>query len=293
MKVLIVEDDLASQKYMEFVIKKEGYEYQIASDGAEGYEMYRSFGPDMVLSDINMAVMNGLEMLQKIREHDRRVFVVMMTAFNSENYVIDSIKLGANNYLKKPIKRDNLISILRTAEMDMKKKNQILEAHSDICEDHLSFKFETKVHLVPAMVDFLTKEISSYFETEIWLDLKVGLSELLMNAVEHGNLGISYEEKSEALQNNELHELYQQRLQNPQLSSRSINISYDMKKGYCEWIIEDEGAGFDYSKYEHISPERLEDLHGRGIFICQRYFDEVEFVGKGNKVRVRKYVKAN
>lgn len=290
MKVLIVEDDLASQKYMEFVVKKEGYEFCTASNGTEGYELYKSFGPDMILSDINMAEMNGLEMLQKIREHDRRVFVVMMTAFNSENYVIDSIKLGANNYLKKPIKRDSLVSILRTAEMDMKRRNQIVEAHSDVVEDHLSFKFDTKVHLVPAMVDFLTKEIASYYDTEVWLDLKVGLSELLMNAVEHGNLEISYEEKTKALQKNELHQLYEERMHDERLSSRKILISYDMTKECCEWTVEDEGPGFNYSEYQDIQADQLEDLHGRGILICQKYFDDVEYIGRGNKVKVRKYL---
>lgn len=291
MKVLIVEDDVASQKYLEFVMKKEGYQYRTAENGAVGLDEYKTFSPDLILSDINMVEMNGLEMLQNIRETDRKVMVIMMTAFNSEDYVIDSIKLGANNYLKKPIKKDNLVSLLRSAEMDLKKRSKKILAQSDIFEDTLSFNIDTKVHLVPAAVEFLSNEVSHLFDHEIWLDIKVGLSELLMNAIEHGNMGITFEQKTDALLHNSLNELYDERLKNKQIASRTVFVYYAMSEKYCEWVIEDQGEGFDHYKYKNkIGPEQLESLHGRGIFICQRYFDEIEYIGNGNKVRVKKYI---
>jgi len=66
MKLLLVEDDPASMSYLEIVVRKEGYEYKTAPDGQIGLELFRSFNPDMVISDINMVNMDGLEMLRRI-----------------------------------------------------------------------------------------------------------------------------------------------------------------------------------------------------------------------------------
>ncbi len=78
-------------------------------------------------------------------------------------------------------------------------------------------------------------------------------------------------------------------MNNSTLSQRKIFVDFKQKDGYCEWIITDEGDGFDYKSIpDPTHGAQLMELNGRGIFITNFLFDEMEYLGKGNQVRVRK-----
>lgn len=289
MKVLLVEDDLASMSYLEVLMKREGHEYKMAHDGKAGLKLFHEFNPDIVLSDINMAHMNGLEMVERIRQSQPSVIIIMLTAYNSEEYVIEAMKVGANNYLKKPVSKNNLLSLLRkyTAIIHTKK------IKSSICmyqETHtFDLRFKTNIEIIPSIVSHLVDETQELFKEEERLDIKLGLSELVLNAVEHGNMAITYEEKSKAVQEGTLQDLYQDRALSSEIMEREVTIKYIQNKEHAEWIITDEGDGFDPNSIPNpISEDGIMRLHGRGIFICKFQFDEMEYIGKGNIVRVRK-----
>ena len=112
-------------------------------------------------------------------------------------------------------------------------------------------------------------------------------AELLINAVEHGNLGISYAEKSQLIKDDLWAEEVARRLQQPEYAGRFVAVS--MEKTATEFIvtIKDQGQGFDWSNYLDFSPERLFDLHGRGIAMARMTgFDSLEYLGNGNTVVV-------
>ncbi len=289
MKVLLVEDDLASMSYLEVLMKREGHEYQKAYDGKTGLKLFHDFKPDIVLSDINMAHMNGLEMVERIRQAQPSVIIIMLTAYNSEEYVMEAIKVGANNYLKKPVSKLHLISLLRKYTSAIESKL----IKSSICSFQTShtftLKFKTNVEIIPAIVNHLVAETHELFTEEERLDIKLGLGELILNAVEHGNLSIDYDQKHEAIQVDQLQRLYLQRLSDKTYQNRCITINYIQDETSSQWEIIDEGDGFDPTAIPNpISEDGLMRLHGRGIFICKFQFDEMEYVGKGNRVRVKK-----
>jgi YesN/AraC family two-component response regulator len=292
MKVLLVEDDPASMSYLEVLMKKEGHDYRKASDGKSGLKMFHEFAPDIVLSDINMSHMTGLEMVERIRQAQPGVIIIMLTAYNSEEYVIAAMKVGANNYLKKPVSRNSLISLLR-------KYDKLIHARlvkSSICSyqsEHLfSLCFDTNLEIIPSVVNYLVQETAELFNEEEKLDIKLGLGELILNAVEHGNMRISYDEKNAAIEADRLQDLYQQKLEAIKCTDSYVEVVYSEKEGKSQWVIKDQGDGFDPSKIPNpISPDGIMRLHGRGIFICKFQFDEMEYLGKGNIVRVIKNIK--
>jgi len=289
MKVLLVEDDVASMSYLEILMKREGHEYQKATDGKSGLKCFHEFNPDIVLSDINMAHMDGLEMVERIRQNKPGVIIIMLTAYNSEEYVIKAMKVGANNYLKKPVSKDNLISLLRKYTSIIKAK----QIKSSICqfqkEHSFLLKFKTNTEAISSLVNFLVKESSDLFTEEQKLDIKLGLGELVLNSVEHGNMGITYEEKSQAVIDDTLQSLYAQKMSIPAIKNKEIAIFYRQTEEGAEWEISDEGTGFNPECIPNpISEDGIMRLHGRGIFICKFQFDEMEYIGKGNKVRVKK-----
>lgn len=113
----------------------------------------------------------------------------------------------------------------------------------------------------------------------------VGLTELLVNAVEHGNLGITYREKSELLERGELEREIARRLSLPALAARRVKVIFRREAEQLTTSIEDEGDGFDWRPYLDYDPERALDPNGHGIAIaCGMSFDDVTYVGRGNVV---------
>ncbi len=113
----------------------------------------------------------------------------------------------------------------------------------------------------------------------------VGLTELLVNAVEHGNLGITYREKAELLDQGDLQAEIERRLALPELASRRVKVTLQRAADRLSTCIEDEGAGFEWQLYDDYDPEHALDPNGHGIAIARGVsFDEVTYHGRGNVV---------
>jgi anti-sigma regulatory factor (Ser/Thr protein kinase) len=115
----------------------------------------------------------------------------------------------------------------------------------------------------------------------------LGLTELMINAVEHGNLGIGYEEKSRlnALGKWESEIIY--RLNQPEYMHKQVTVEFERRENSIIFAILDQGPGFEWRNYLEISPERALDSHGRGIAMANLIsFDSIEFRGNGNEVCV-------
>jgi anti-sigma regulatory factor (Ser/Thr protein kinase) len=113
----------------------------------------------------------------------------------------------------------------------------------------------------------------------------VGLTELLVNAVEHGNLGITYREKADLLDRGTLQSEIERRLALPAHASRRVKVTLRRTPEALSTWIEDEGEGFDWRPYNDYDPDRALDPNGHGIAIARGVsFDEVTYHGRGNLV---------
>ncbi len=111
-RVLYVEDNEYVRNETLSLLEQFFKDIETASDGVEGLERFRNGKFDLIITDINMPVMNGLEMIKRIKEIDRRVPVIVITAFSDFEYLIESIKLGVYGYILKPIEMDQLLDAL-------------------------------------------------------------------------------------------------------------------------------------------------------------------------------------
>ena len=113
----------------------------------------------------------------------------------------------------------------------------------------------------------------------------VGLWELLENAVEHGNLGISYDEKSRLNENGQLEAEIRRLLLLPEHAAKIVTLVVEKTGDEIHFTIQDQGEGFDWESYMKFSPERVFDSHGRGIAVANNLsFDRIEYQGCGNRV---------
>jgi len=285
-KVLIVEDDPASRKYLKDTVEAEGHEVKTAENGQTGLNIFKQFKPDLVLSDIQMPVVDGLELLEAIRLQNSDSIVVIMTAFGSEEYAMQAMRLGANNYLKKPTRHAELLPILKKYGSLIEARTYENEVLGMIVEKNYTMKFDNRFEIIPNIVDRLVLETGGILPKDKRFGVGLGLLELLTNAVEHGNLEIGYEEKSAALETDTLESLYKQRQADPLFAQRKVTVAFKMDGKSCEWLITDKGKGFDWKTVMDLFDEsKLLEAHGRGIFITKFYFDELIFNDAGNAVR--------
>ncbi|MFU8845025.1 MAG: response regulator, partial [Bacteroidales bacterium] len=111
--VLFVEDDDLLRAIYERILDKLVDRLYIASNGKEGIEAYHTHHPDMIITDIMMPVMDGLEMVEEIRKINRDVRLVILSAYGEAEYFMDAIKIGVNSFLLKPVETKKLISLVQ------------------------------------------------------------------------------------------------------------------------------------------------------------------------------------
>jgi anti-sigma regulatory factor (Ser/Thr protein kinase) len=113
----------------------------------------------------------------------------------------------------------------------------------------------------------------------------VGLSELMVNALEHGNLGITYQEKTELIDAHGWRAEVSRRQKLPENAQKWIKVGFTRNSDCIRFEIEDQGPGFNWQQYVVPSPARIFDNHGRGILLAKMdSFDRVEYQGRGNRV---------
>lgn len=291
MIVLLAEDDSTARDHLVRVIESEGHNVQIAADGTVAWEMFQRFEPDLVLSDLHMPGMSGIDLLSQIRRLGETCPVIIMTGNGSEEAAAQAIRHGANDYLTKPIDTAELVRALRRMASMVYSTRHEREVASYTLRQGLTMQFPNMVQLVPTLSQFLVHQAAPFVSSEEQAGLRLGVHELVANAIEHGNLGITWDEKARALEAGPeaLRHLYFARMADPTLAKRRVTIDYRMDRDWIEWTITDEGRGFDFAALRNPMDEsRLEAVHGRGIYLARIQFDSLEYLGRGNCVRVRK-----
>ena len=111
-KVLVVDDAQFLRVRITKMLGSEGHEYQEASNGVEAVQHYKSYQPDVVLMDITMPEMDGMDALREIRTMDPNSKVVMLTALGQESIVLEAIKLGAKDFIVKPFEKERVLGTI-------------------------------------------------------------------------------------------------------------------------------------------------------------------------------------
>ena len=291
MKVLIVEDDKASRLFLESLLESNGYSFKSAANGIEGLNVFDEYKPDLVLSDIQMPIMDGLELLEAIRDKKSETIIVIITAFGTENYAIQALHLGANNYLKKPVSSQELLRLLKKYKSIFNSKFSPDALPGRLINRNFKLEFKSEFNKIPKIVDKVIVESTLELENNIKVNVELGLVELITNAIEHGNLSIDYHQKQNALNEGTLDELYADRMNESKYKDRKITVDFYADEKILQWTITDDGEGFDWDILPDPTDEQhILELSGRGVFISKFLFDKIEYSGKGNIVTATKFI---
>jgi len=132
-KIIVADDELSMRQFLEILLKKEGHEVVCAADGEEALSRFQTEPCDLLISDIKMAKMDGLELLRRVKERNPNMSVVMITAYASPEDAIAAMKSGAYDYLTKPFKLEEIKAVIRNALG--KTGGQAVEAPAGIFND--------------------------------------------------------------------------------------------------------------------------------------------------------------
>lgn len=284
--MLLVDDDKNFIETIKPVLIQQGYIVDTAFDGKEAKKIL-SENPkkySAVILDWNMPQMNGIDVLKWIKHQSafESLQVILQTSNESTDNIKQGIEAGAFYYLVKPCKKEVLLSTLRAAILDFERKKELLQKLRDsensfrLLEEG-TFKFRTI-----AEGDFLAIRIANIATQP---EEAMYVSELFANAVEHGNLGITYDEKTELIDKGLLKEEVDARLTKPEYANKNVLVNIRKQDGRLLVRIQDEGKGFDYQKYLQFDDSRIFDNHGRGIAICNSLL-KIQYEGSGNVVHV-------
>jgi CheY-like chemotaxis protein len=284
--VLIVDDEDALRLVLRRMLEGEGCGVLTASDGTEALEILQAH-PDsisVVILDWLMPQMTGIELLRwmKTQEHIEHIPVIMLTALDDPERIKEGIDAGAFYYLVKPFQRTLLKSILRAAVSDFHNTRHLLEKLKQYEKpiallEEGTFRFRT-----PEEAEQLAVMIASATPDP---EHAMVIAELLMNAIEHGNLGISYEDKGKLVEEDLWRAEVDRRLALPENANKDVVVRMKRADRNLQIEIEDQGIGFDFERYLRIDQSRLFDNHGRGIAIASASLN-VQFLGKGNHLVV-------
>jgi sigma-B regulation protein RsbU (phosphoserine phosphatase) len=292
-RVLIVDDNPHDRALLEAFLSPEGYEIEMATDGMAGKDLLEGDPGrfDVVLLDRNMPRMSGVELLQFMKAHAelKAIPVILQTASDSRSDLIEAMRAGALYYLTKPYDSEMLLNVVATAAIDRanhRRLQQTVRSAATSLRVMQSARFSVQTIEEARDLGAILAGLCADPQNAV-----IGLTELLVNAVEHGNLGITYDEKTGLNASGRWQEEVDRRLALPENASKRVEVLFERDGEEIRFTIRDQGRGFDWRRYVEADPLRAFDTHGRGILIATRLtFDQLEYRGSGNEVvgRIRR-----
>lgn len=286
-RILVVDDEEVNLLIIEEFLSEEPYELVLYRDPELAWQALVEPGANfsLVILDRMMPRLDGIEFLRRMKRESgfADIPVVMQTAASSPEQVREGIEAGAYYYLTKPYEPETLLSLIRVAIEERRGRYQLRRLAMQVQESQrllvdVEYRFVTLDDinvLVPALAALCT-------HPDV---VAPGLADLMVNAVEHGNLGLSYAEKTRLKRDGSWEEEIRRRLGLPAYQEREARVRAQRLPDHVRFTISDQGAGFEWTRYLAFDPARAFDPNGRGIALARlSSFSDIAYQGCGNVV---------
>ncbi len=304
MRLLVVEDSPTQALLLRQRLVRAGFDVRVAADGNAALAEIERQMPNLILTDLDIPGMNGLELVREVRRRRLPVPAVLLTALGSEDVAVEALKAGAAAYI--PKKRmehelgrvlDQVLAVCRASQHEQ----QLAEALA-ACE--CRFELPSDPALAGPLVRRLQHELVRMRMTDPATLRQVGMAlhEALLNAIEHGNLEVPSELKE---QGDRFRQLVEERRRAEPFASRRVRLTAShvfqpaqhvagstanpATECAVRYVVADEGPGFDPSTLpDPTDPANLDKPSGRGLLLIHAFMDEVSFNSSGNQITLVK-----
>jgi CheY-like chemotaxis protein/anti-sigma regulatory factor (Ser/Thr protein kinase) len=287
--VLIVDDNAIDRRLAARLLEKVGMTPCFAENGQEALEVIERTPPDIVLTDMLMPVMDGLELVQRIKSDYQTIPVILMTAHGSEEIAVKALQIGAASYVPKQSLVRNLANTVRDVLAVAYAKRDEQKAWSYLTQAQLRFVLEVRSAHHEPLVGFLQEQLRTWKLCAGADLIRVGtaLHETFVNAIEHGSLELDSELRNDP--DGAYQRLGDERRRVAPYCDRKVYVDVELSREDVKIIIRDEGPGFDpRSLPDPTDPENIGKISGRGLLLIRTFMDDVRFNEEGNEITLVK-----
>lgn len=293
--ILIVDDEQIIRNVLKRKLEQStGYTVLTADDGVPALELFQQQPVDLVISDLIMSRMNGIELLRNLKATDPAVPVIIITGYGTLDDAIEAIKLGAEDFIKKPFDINEVIVTIDKTFRKLEEEADQRAIIKHIASEDITLELPTNFEFLNKVINYVFSHLKARWQvnSENLHDVKVCLYEALYNAFEHGSLGITEEEKSRYLEVGQqaYRDFLAERVKGMPYSGRLITVRVRIDMERLKVSIRDEGEGFDSSQRasNFFDSEELFKSSGRGLLLITSLMDEVSFNDSGNEIVMSK-----
>ncbi|MBX9584989.1 MAG: response regulator [Gemmataceae bacterium] len=289
--VLIVDDSPVDRLVTgRLLAKAGGWRVAHAGDGEEALAAIGREVPAAVLTDLQMPRMDGLALVERVREDYPKVPVVLMTGNGSEEIALAAMRAGAASYVPKRSLATELVATLERVLAASRTDGQRARVLGCLAGRVSRFVLENDPGLVQPLLAMLREDLLAVGVCDQTEATRVGiaLEEALLNAIYHGNLGVSSNLKQEG-DGSAFYQLADERRGLAPYCDRRVRVGVRVTAAAAAFVVADDGPGFDVSALpDPTDPENLIRPSGRGILFMRMFMDDVRYSPKGNRVTLVK-----
>jgi CheY-like chemotaxis protein len=288
--ILVVDDSALDRRLAGGLLEEQaGWKIQYAENGAEALERVDSDPPDLILTDLQMPVMDGLQLVAAIKERYPLVPVILMTAKGSETIAMQALRAGAASYTPKRKLADDLVETVRgvlSLASQQRDRAQLMEYQTSSA---VSFALENDAALIAPLINMVQERVihAGLHDPSEQIRMAIALEEALVNAVFHGNLEISSELRES--EDNAYYKLAEERRGQSPYRERRLYLEARRSADELALVVRDDGPGYDPAILpDPRDPANLERASGRGLLLIRTFMDDVRHNDKGNEITMVK-----
>ena len=289
-KALIVDDSPAERHLAGTILEEgDGLTVRYASEGLEALAVIEQEPPDVVITDLRMPRMGGLDLVKEIRTRHNRVPVILMTSFGSEDIAAEALRRGAASYVPKRNLMTDLRGTVERVIASATRAHRAQAAYSCLEQTESHFVLHSDSHMIGVLVGHLQECIVPMGLTDEagCTQIGIALEEAIRNAVYHGNLEVSSDLREDG--ENAYEALAEERRAQEPYRDRRAYVTARVSPSEATYTIRDEGSGFDPAALpDPTDPNNLDKVSGRGLLLMRTFMNEVSFSETGNQVTMVK-----
>ena len=292
MKVLLVDDEPEILEILkEFLVLKK-HTVTTASNGKQALDLVLADNDfDIAFSDIKMPEMDGLTFFEKVRGKNFNLPVVLISGQGDLESSIDALKLGALDFILKPICLKTLEEAIQKIDTALAAELEPVGAQQLVVDLQLTLSCESQLQHIRKIISYFNKQ-TQHICAKFGMDghkVAICLQECLTNAIIHGNFAVDSDLKEKDW--TAFDSLIKKREDAPNYRNKKVTILFQHTPKLMRFTVTDEGKGFDPADLpDPANPESWLKLSGRGILFIRSYMDEVRWNDCGNVIAMTKYL---
>lgn len=289
-EIIVAEDSPTQAVQLKSFLESAGHQIRLVNNGIEAINAVREKRPDILVTDLEMPEMNGLEVVEVLRTEFPKLPIVLITSRGSEMIAAEALQKGATSYVPKRVLDKQLLPTLDQTLSLLAASSNDAKIDGFVRQRSTQYVVENDLSLMSSLLSRLQEELQQLGlcdESEA-MQIAMALDEALTNAIVHGNLEISSDLREVDFGQAYADEIEARRCI-PPYADRCVFLTVDISREKATYTIRDQGAGFDIESIPDPTDEdNIGNLCGRGLYLINAFMDKVQHNEQGNEITMVK-----